>query len=167
MYLAWVTYLEMKRRPLSIMAGPSDPAIHIAREQPGPAEYLVLFRLVGDRFDWDLRTRMSPPDLASHLNSADTLLFVLRVDGAALGFCEFEKRPDGDMQLMFCGIAAAIEGRRLGRRLLLTSLDRAWAEQPNRIWLHTDTEDSPKALPLYLSLGFEQFDRRYEDVTDF
>ena len=110
--------------------------------------------------------RMSPPDLDAHLNSADTLLFVLRVDGAASGFCEFEKRPDGDMQLMFFGIAAAIEGRRLGRQLLLTALDHAWAEQPNRIWLHTDTEDSPKALPLYLLPGFEQFDRRYEDVTD-
>ena len=33
----------------------------------------------------------------------------------------------------------------------------AWALGPNRVWLHTCTLDSPRALPNYKARGFEAF----------
>jgi ribosomal protein S18 acetylase RimI-like enzyme len=164
---AWVTYLAMTRPPGIAVAPPDDPGIRIAPERLDPAAYLALFRLVGEPLGWDLRLKMSATALAACLASPASLLVVLRIDGIACGLCEFERQADGAMQLLFFGIAARCEGRGLGRALLLTALARAWAERPTQIWLHTDTCDSPKALPLYRAVGFEEFEQRYEDVSAF
>jgi len=43
------------------------------------------------------------------------------------------------------------------------AIDRAWSYQPERLWLHTCTEDHPKALPNYLKAGFKIFKEEIGD----
>jgi GNAT superfamily N-acetyltransferase len=48
-------------------------------------------------------------------------------------------------------------GHRLGPYLLDWSIQRAWSYGPKRYWVHTQTLDHPRALPLYKKLGFEPY----------
>jgi hypothetical protein len=41
--------------------------------------------------------------------------------------------------------------------MLTRAAREAWALGPNRVWLHTCTLDSPRALPNYKARGFEAF----------
>jgi GNAT superfamily N-acetyltransferase len=50
-------------------------------------------------------------------------------------------------------------GRGIGKALLSRAAEEAWSLGPNRVWLHTCTLDSPRALPNYLKRGFEQYDQ--------
>ena len=63
-------------------------------------------------------------------------------------------------------LAEAFQGRRLGPYLLDASLHAIWARKPERVWLHTDTNDHPKALSLYLRAGFAIRERRLEAFPD-
>jgi GNAT superfamily N-acetyltransferase len=53
-------------------------------------------------------------------------------------------------------------GRGLGKFFLQWALDKAWGYAPGRLWLHTDTEDHPAALPLYVKMGFTVYKEEVE-----
>lgn len=165
---AWVTYLEL-RRPLKYgcVIPKCAEACRVARESLHVTEYLQLFRLAGERVGWDLRTRGSSEEVVNALKNPNAIVFVLRIDGSASGLCEFRKEDGGDLELLFFGIAKRLEGRGFGRFLLCSALELAWEERPGRIWLHTDTYDSPRALMLYEQVGFKLLNRKFEDIGDF
>jgi GNAT superfamily N-acetyltransferase len=163
---AWVTYLEMIAPSKATRIPPPEPSILVTNERLPVKDYLKLFRLVGDRVQWDLRTKVSEEALAHQIGGPDLFILVLRVGGDACGLCEFRRQSDRELELLFFGIAAKLEGRGIGRYFLSECLSIAWASQPARIWLRTDEFDSPKALLLYLSVGFSLIATRYEDVTD-
>ena len=48
-------------------------------------------------------------------------------------------------------------GRGLGRWLLAEAIAEAWTSEPDRVWLHTCTLDSPAALPNYKARGFTPY----------
>ncbi|MDE5457553.1 GNAT family N-acetyltransferase [Bradyrhizobium sp. CSA112] len=156
---AWVTYLEMTDPSTVTRVPPPEPSLSIARGRLAVKDYLQLFRLVGDRLQWDLRAQL--------IGGPDLIILVLCVGGVACGLCEFRQQSNRELELLHFGIDAQLEGRGLGRYFLSECLRTAWADRPGRIWLHTDEFDSPKALPLYLSAGFSLFAKRYEDVTDY
>ncbi|WGR97817.1 GNAT family N-acetyltransferase [Bradyrhizobium sp. ISRA443] len=163
---AWVTYLEMTD-PSKVMRFPA-PALplSITGRRLAVKDYLRLFRLVGDRVQWDLRTKASEAEVAQLISAHDLMTLVLRVSDVARGLCEFRQQSDREVELLFFGIDAQLEGQGLGRYFLSKCLTIAWARQPGRIWLRTDEFDSPKAVKLYASVGFSIFDRRYEDIAD-
>ncbi|MCA1458405.1 GNAT family N-acetyltransferase [Bradyrhizobium sp. BRP22] len=159
----WVTYLEMTDASHATRAPPLDLPLSITRERLAVKDYLQLFRLVGARVQWDLRTKAPEAEVAQLIGGLDLTILVLRVGGIASGLCEFRQRSDRELELVHFGIDVQLEGRGLGRYFLSECLRMAWTWRPRRIWLHTDEYDSPKALPLYLSLGFSVFDKRYEE----
>jgi hypothetical protein len=50
-------------------------------------------------------------------------------------------------------------GRGIGKAMLTRAAEEAWASEPTRVWLHTCTLDSPRALPNYKARGFEECHR--------
>ena len=55
-------------------------------------------------------------------------------------------------------------GLGLGAWMLTQAVQVAWTAGANRVWLHTCTLDSPRALPNYLARGFREFKReRYTE----
>jgi ribosomal protein S18 acetylase RimI-like enzyme len=78
----------------------------------------------------------------------------------------FDARDPANIELVHYGILPELQGRGLGRFLLDTGLRFVWARRPARVWLHTDTNDHPGALPLYLQLGFGQYAQRIEEFAD-
>ncbi len=161
-----VTYMEMLALPSGdAFAAPLSGAA-VARETLDLSSYVDLYRAVGGPVQWDQRLRMAGPDLEMLLASVSTQIHVLRVDGEAAGFCEFNDVGQPAVELVHFGLVPAFQGLRLGPFLLDQSLRSAWSQRPERVWLHTDTHDHPAAQSVYERAGFRAYARRMETFPD-
>lgn len=153
------TYLEM-RDPARLRAEPwADPALRVARCDPcPPALYRELYALVGAAHAWHDRDAWSDATLAAHLARPDVQVHVVRdADGRPGGYFELARHDDGSVEIAYFGIAARLQGRRLGAQLLGAATRAAWAMGAERVWLHTCTLDAPAALPNYVARGFTPY----------
>ena len=162
----FVTYLEMTEPP-------ADPALvapladtEIQREVLDPDRFLALYRAVGAPLRWDQRLLMPDAALRDFLSNPTTLLHILRLDGAAIGLCEFDGAGSPEIELTHFGLVPEAQGKRLGPYLLDQALRSAWSTRPQRIWLHTDTWDHPKAIATYQRAGFKIYAQRFEVFPD-
>ena len=161
-----VTYMEMLAAPQGAALASPAPDAAVSREKPDLSSYLDLYRVVGGPVQWDQRLRMPKAELETLLASDATHIHVLRVDGKAAGFCEFDNVGQPAVELVHFGLAPAFQGRRLGPFLLDQSLRAAWSHRPQRLWLHTDTHDHPAAQSVYERAGFRAYARRMETFPD-
>jgi GNAT superfamily N-acetyltransferase len=101
--------------------------------------------------------------LAALLDSGSVDIYVLRdEDGRALGFCEFERGADLEIELKNFGLIPEAQGRGLGPWLLSVALCEEWKYSLVRIWLHTDTWDHPAAIGVYERAGLRVYTVRDE-----
>ena len=161
-----VSYMEMTMPP----AGPSVPApiadVVVARERLVRTDYLALYRAVGDAVQWDQRLRLPDAALDALLADPATHIYVLRCDGVASGLAEFERVGTSEIEMVNFGLIPAMQGKRLGPFLLDRALRAVWQHKPRRIWLHTDTNDHPKAAGTYERAGFRFYKQQTETVPD-
>lgn len=160
------TYLEALEPPPGPAAASPSPGLAVSRDRLSRLDYLALWRRIGLPVQWDARLHQSDAEIGALLESDDFILFVLRLEDSAIGLCEFETREPRTMELTHFGLVPERQGSGFGRYFLDLALRAIWAEGAMRIWLHTDTEDSPRAMPLYRRMGFQQFDRRWLDYPD-
>ena len=162
-----VTYMELREPPAGRPALPV-PVAHLAvqPERLSVEDYLVLYREIGTPLTWDSRLYMPQAALAAFLSAPSTMTFVLREAGQAIGLCEFDAADAGDVELTHFGLVPAAYGRRIGPWLLDTALRAVWRETTRRIWLHTDTNDHPKAQATYARAGFAMYKEQMEDFPD-
>jgi GNAT superfamily N-acetyltransferase len=159
-----VTYLEQNTpaAPPALYWGSERVTI----ERPAREAYLALYRRVGEALRWDQRTSMPPPELDALLAGGALHIYLLRDrEGAALGFCEFDRRQFPQIELKNFGLVPEAQGRGLGPWLLATALQGEWRSNPDRIWLHTDEWDHPAAVQIYERAGFRVFDVRDEPAA--
>lgn len=130
----------------------------VASERPAYDQYMRLWRSVGDPLDWDGRLIVPQADVEAVLRSPSAEIFIVRLQGNAVGLCEFNQRESLGSEIVYFGLSPAFQGRRLGPYLLDVALRQHWkSNTPRRVWLHTDTWDDPRALPLYQRAGFRVF----------
>ena len=148
------TYLEL-RDPGRLRRAelPAGADAHFVHHHPCDlARYRALYRAVGERWHW--RDRSIAPDdrLARELEASH--VWELVVDGETAGY--FELRPDGpgDVEILYFGLISSFIGRGFGGAMLTRAVDEAVRLGAARVWLHTCTLDSPRALPNYLARGF-------------
>lgn len=168
-----VTYMEMIAPPAK---APLEPAIgfSISRNQLGVDGYLALYRAIGGTLQWDARLRMSRADLTAFLAADSTLICVLNDSrdvatagrSSPAGLCEFDCAAFPEIELTNFGIVPAVYGQSLGPALLDAALRAAWSQSPRRVWLHTDTNDHPKAVATYERAGFRPYRRQIETFPD-
>ena len=60
------------------------------------------------------------------------------------------------MEIDYFGLIEPFIGRGLGGAMLARASTEAFAMGATRVWLHTCTLDSPRALPSYLARGFRE-----------
>jgi GNAT superfamily N-acetyltransferase len=166
----WVTYLELREAPAGAPSRTGPERIRL--EGMTRADYLDLYRRVGEPLRWDSRLNMPTRELESLLAGGSLHIYVVRggeggtgADGSAcpaLGFCEFERDAFPEIELKHFGLVPEAQGRGLGPWLLSTALCREWASGAKRIWLHTDTWDHPAAVPVYRRAGFNVYDAKYQ-----
>jgi len=105
---------------------------------------------------------MSPSDLQEILSNPTTHVYILRLNGSAIGLCEFEGVGQANVELTNFGLIREAQGQRLGLYLLDYAVREIWAHPTQRIWLHTDTWDHPKAIATYQRAGFDIYKRNQE-----
>ncbi|MDX8441949.1 GNAT family N-acetyltransferase [Mesorhizobium australafricanum] len=161
-----VTYMEMPVPPQGAPRASPLPGAIVARERLGLSSYLDLYQAVGGPVQWDQRLRMPKVELETVLAATSTHIHVLRVDGEAAGFCEFNNVGEAAIELVHFGLVPAFQGKRLGPFLLDRALRAAWSHRPKRLWLHTDTHDHPAAQSVYGRAGFCVYAQRTETFPD-
>ena len=161
-----VTYLEMTRPPEGTSLSCPVAEARVERETLNAATYLAVYRSVGEPLQWDGRLLMSPSELQEFLNGAATHIYILRLGGVPVGLCEFDNVGQADVELTNFGLIPGAQGQRLGPYLLDYAIRKIWSHLPQRIWLHTDTEDHPKAITTYQRAGFTIYKRCLEIFPD-
>jgi GNAT superfamily N-acetyltransferase len=84
-------------------------------------------------------------------------VWVLYVGGQPAGYFELVPREDNVMELEYFGIIQIFQGRALGKWLLAEAIRAAWAKEPHKLIVETNSLDGPRALPLYQKMGFTPY----------
>ena len=156
------TYMEMTAPPAGAPLSNPLADASIERETLAPADYLDIWRSVGEPLLWGGRLGMSPQALHTFLTAPTTRLYIVRRNDSPIGLCEFDRAGETEVELTHFGLIPPEQGRRLGSYLLDYALRRIWALPTRRVWLHTDTEDHPKAIATYQRAGFAIYKRCIE-----
>ena len=157
------TYLQMLDRPQDDTVAPLDRVSVAHFAQPTVDQYLVWYRRVGDQWDWVDRVLMDRNKLAAILAHELVDCYTLQVDDEPAGFCELDRRVDGEIEFAYFGLFPEFIGRGLGKYFLRTMVLHAWEFRPARVWLHTCDLDHPAALSNYIKAGFQVYDEKYID----
>ena len=162
---AVVTHLEMRAaREL-----PSDPPgswTFRRVEAPDLDWYRDLHRRVGADWLWVSRLRLSDAELAAIIHADGVEHYTLEQDGRAEAQLELDFRKPGDCEIVYFGVTAQLIGTGAARFLMNRALRRAWSQGGHRVWLHTCTFDSPRALAFYERSGFCPFCCQVEVIDD-
>ncbi len=160
-----VTYMEMRTQPAGEALPPPIEHAAVASERPDAAAFLSLYRAVGEPLRWDQRLQMPAADLGGFLSSPAAGFYILRLNGRAIGLCEFDRVDTPDIELTHFGLIPEAYGRKLGPFLLDSALRAVWVRRPNLVWLHTDEWDHPKAQDTYRRAGFSVFAQKHEEIA--
>ncbi len=161
------TYMVTTKPPAGAALACPAPEARIERETLTASAYLEIWRSVGSTLQWDQRLRMHPSDLDELLGSPACQIYILRLNGAPVGLCEFEGVGQPEVELIDFGFVPVTQRRRLGPYLLDYAIRKIWAyPTTRRIWLHTDSEDHPKAVDTYRRAGFAVYKIELEHLVD-
>ncbi|WP_440995333.1 GNAT family N-acetyltransferase [Arhodomonas sp. SL1] len=165
-FLSRRTTLEMRSPPADAPRAPPPGVALRPWQAPALEEYLALFRRVGTPWLWYGRLQWPNHRIADYLAAQTTEILRLWVDAEVIGFIELDRSEPGSVEIAYCGLAPGNTGRGLGRLLLRGGLEHAWQSHVRRVWLHTCTEDHPRALDVYQRAGFEVCDVCEEWIDD-
>jgi GNAT superfamily N-acetyltransferase len=152
------TYLELDdpsrfRKPARAPAN-----ARIEKLAPCPVgTYRRLYRDVGGLWYWHDRLEWSDEQLADYLARDDVGIWEITVDGTSAGYFELQRQENDSIEIVYFGLTPPFIGRGLGGFLLGRAVEEAWAMGGRRVWLHTCTLDSERALPNYKARGFREF----------
>jgi len=129
-------------------------AIMRAEKMP-PAFYRFLYEHEGRPHHCSLPRDMEDDELRAVIHAEATEISVLYVDGSPAGFFELDtaRKPD-EVEIVYFGLVPDFQGRGLGAFFLSETVSAAWAHDPAKVTIHTNTLDSPRALQLYQKAGF-------------
>ena len=162
-----VTYLEMTAEmtvasafadgpPPSPLNDLGSPTLrHVP--QMSAAAYRALYRAVGEPWLWYERLLVAEERLAADIGDERVEIRLIEVGGALAGYSELDRRQPDEIEIAYFGLTPPFLGAGLGRWLMTETLRAAWATAPRRVWLHTCTEDHPRALPFYERTGFRPY----------
>lgn len=162
---AVVTYLEMTEAPLDEVA--RDVRFTVERVwSPELAWYRALFRRIGEEWLWFGHLKLTDAELWKVLHDPLVEVYALRTGAFDLGMAVLDARTPPDVELMYFGVVREALGQGAGKYLLREAIGRAFARSPRRFWLHTCTNDHPRALEFYRRMGFRAYKRGIEIADD-
>lgn len=165
-----ITKLEMKAKPAGLRPHlrhdhDNGRAVLLKVKRPPVHFYRYLYETVGKAHHWVERRRMSDEALAAIVQDERVELYVLYSEGAPAGYAELDFRKMPNAELAYFGMMPDFIGRGLGGFLLATAIDIAWAKPIERLWVHTNTFDHPRALPLYQQMGFAPYAQTTAEIV--
>lgn len=160
-------YLEMTRPPAASDARPHPEGLRIERcLSPTLSYYLYLYNTIGERWAWAERRLQTADEIRELLAAPWFRLFVPSLHGVPAGMVEVHARNFPEVELKYFGLMPEFIGKGIGLATLFWTVEQVFAEGAMRLWLHTCTQDSPNALPVYQKAGFTIFDEKHHAVPD-
>jgi GNAT superfamily N-acetyltransferase len=133
---------------------PGLAGLEIVRVKPPRGDVNRWFYVrVGAPHNWIDNLHWSNAQWQSWADRVETWIALLADERA--GYCEL-REDAGGVELAYFGLLREHHGQGLGGYLLTFALRRALEIAP-RVWVHTNTEDGPAALPNYLARGLRPF----------
>jgi len=161
------TYMEMTERPTRpSLPRPVGQYAVMRLEKPSVSFYRYLYNLVGERWMWADRRKLSDDQLAAAIHAEDVEIYVLYVGGEPAGYVELDRRSKPDIRIAYFGLAPAFIGRGLGRYLLGWAVDLAWSYGPERLLVSTWSFDHPRAFANYQRAGFRPYKQEHSRMRD-
>lgn len=152
------TYLQMRSPAEHQAASLQDSRIRIEKVKDCPASfYRYLYREVGGNYHWFDRLNWTDQEIRDHISQPGITVWVMYCEGSPAGYFQLQKHDDDSIEIAYFGLLPEFHGQGLGRQLLSFAVERAWEQQPERVWLHTCTLDDPAAVPNYLKRGFQAY----------
>jgi GNAT superfamily N-acetyltransferase len=168
-----IWYLEqtcrIQPRPVKTL---DIPVKIVHAELPSPELSRFLYTAVGGDLFWVDRLPWTWHQWYDWLTQPGVETWVAWVRGTPAGYAELHAQSAGQVELTYFGLLPFFTGQGLGSHLLTVALDRAWTiahrwsdQQPTtRVWLHTCSQDSPIALPIYQSHGLRIYRTQIQTV---
>ncbi len=163
---AIATSLEMRQRP---PLRPTPEALMgeiVPWTQPDADTYLTLYRKVGAPHLWFSRLYMSQAELDAVLQNPATAIFSWRVAGEDEGLLELDFSEPESCEIKYFGVSESQQGTGAARALMNHAIETAFARSVQRLWLHTNTIDHPRALAFYQRSGFVPIGQSLEIADD-
>jgi GNAT superfamily N-acetyltransferase len=134
-------------------------------DRPPVHFYRYLYDTVGRDHVWVDRRRMADEDIAAIVHDENVEIWVVYCEGAPAGYAELDFRKPPSAELAYFGLIPDFIGRGLGSFLLASAIDIAWSHPIERLWVHTNTLDHPRALPLYQKMGFAPYAQEQSEIV--
>ena len=123
------------------------------------------YKQVGVDHYWRDRLLWSDNEWAKYVSNINFETWIIKKNKSLVGFYEQEFHPSkNEVELINMGILKEFRGKKLGSILLSHSIERAFINNPSRMWVHTCSLDHRYALQNYKSKGFKSFK---EEEIDF
>lgn len=119
--------------------------------------YRRLYREVGEPWFWHDRLEWTDEQLTDLLASPNVAIWEVSTDEGSAGYFELQRHDDGSVEIVYLGLLPGFMGRGLGGPMLTRAVEEAWNMGAARVWLHTCTLDSERALPNYRARGFREY----------
>jgi GNAT superfamily N-acetyltransferase len=122
------------------------------------------YSYVGNAWDWNEKLQWSDEQWQSYSEREELVLWIATYKGTPAGYFELEKQDNGNVQLVYFGLAPKFTGKGLGGFFLSKAIEVAWSwSSTKRVWVHTCTEDHPAALKNYKARGFALYKTEEEE----
>ena len=117
-----------------------------------------LYTVVGRAWRWSDRLNWAYSTWLAHLERPQVEVWIAYLDGVIAGYVEFEHQPEESVEIAYFGLLRQFMGKGIGGLLLSDTVERAFHNGAKRVWLHTCSLDSPRAMKNYRARGFVPFD---------
>jgi RimJ/RimL family protein N-acetyltransferase len=151
------THLEITSRPQWLRRHRPEPLFDLREcivKQPRFNRFL--YEYVGRDWKWTDRLAWSLQRWQEYASADNLRTFVAFRQASIVGYYELQQQGDS-VEIRIFGLAPEFIGQRLGGPLLDAAIESAFAWGAVRVWVHTCTDDHPRALDNYLRSGFTIF----------
>jgi GNAT superfamily N-acetyltransferase len=155
------TYLEMRAEPVASQdqkSEISDQKLNVEElKEPNWKFNREMYFKVGEQWRWIDKRPWTEERWKEYASDPSLRTFAGYTDDKLVGYYELHRDPKSGVEIAYFGLLADFVGRGLGRALLTSAIENAWAwaPRPSRVWVHTCNRDHPHALANYQSRGFE------------
>jgi enamine deaminase RidA (YjgF/YER057c/UK114 family)/GNAT superfamily N-acetyltransferase len=135
-------------------SAPPPEGVEIRRAlHPSPELGRFLYTAAGGNWYWIMRLGWSYERWLERLSHPRVEMWVMYLEGTPAAYFELDGSIENQVEVAYMGVLPAFLGRGLGGPLLTAAIRRGWAMGAERVWVHTCTLDSPRALAHYQARG--------------
>lgn len=154
-------YLELLEPSQFRAAFSSNSNLTVVRaEIPCPELNRFLYTSVGGDWYWIDRLSWSYERWLKYLDRPELQTWVAYLSGTPAGYVELEAQSGNNVEIVYFGLLRQFIGQGIGRHLLSVGVQKAWAMEAQRVWVHTGSLDGDHALANYQARGFQLYKQK-------